>query len=694
MRRPSKRLRLRRSADATSDLASNPVPGGSSGPVDKADTGLLGVAAAGVEVQPRKMRVGDGWAATLAVVGYPAQVGAGWLDPLTAWPGRLDVTVHIDPVPAPVAAARLRRQLARLESARRITASRGQLPDPGIDAAVADAEDMAGELARGEGRLFQVGLYLTVHADTEDDLDADVAAVRGIAASLLLDCVPTSWRALQGWITTLPFGVDLLGIRRTLDTAALAAGFPFTAPELPAADPATPGAAPTGVLYGINAATGGLVLWDRWAADNHNTVILARSGAGKSYLAKLDILRNLHTGVHAAVVDPEDEYGRLADAVGGSTIRLGAPGVRLNPLDLTTISTASAGSAGARLARGRRSDELTRRALYCHTLISVLLGTGLDPAGRAALDRAIIAAYAAAGITSDPRTWRRRPPLLADVTAALANDRDPAGRELAARLEPFVTGSWAGLFDGPTTTPDPAEHLVVWSLRDLPDELKAAGTLLALDRIWTNIVSGSTTGRRRRLVVVDEAWTLMQSEHGARFLFRMAKASRKHWAGLTVITQDPADLLGTERGQAVTANAATQILLRHAPQAAPTVARAFNLTAGERAWLTAAPRGHGLLLGGGAGDRVVFEALASAEEDRLITTDPNQLDDPTDPAAHDAHADFDADLDRVGDAVDGGSFDDGSQDDSAFEDGSFNDEFGQPAVDDALRQESVGAHQV
>jgi type IV secretory pathway VirB4 component len=419
-------------------------------------------------------------------------------------------------------------------------------------------------------------------------------------------------------------------------------------------------------------ATGGLVVWDRWAADNYNTVILARSGAGKSYLAKLDLLRNLHTGVHAAVIDPEDEYGRLADAVGGSTIRLGAPGVRLNPLDLTTVATAGAGSAGAaRGPGGRRSDELTRRALFCHTLISVLLGTDLDPAGRAALDRAIITAYAAAGITSDPRTWRRRPPLLADVTTALANDRDPAGPELAARLEPFVTGSWAGLFDGPTTTADPAEHLVVWSLRELPDELKAAGTLLALDRIWTGITTSGTgssaragAGRRRRLVVVDEAWTLMQSEHGARFLFRMAKASRKHWAGLTVITQDPADLLGTDLGQAVVANAATQILLRHAPQAAPTVAKAFNLTAGERAWLTAASRGHGLLLGGGAGDRVVFEALASAEEDRLVTTDPTHLDDPTDPTVND----LDADLlggDGVGDARDGeGAFDDASYDGS------------------------------
>jgi type IV secretory pathway VirB4 component len=568
--------------------------------------GLLGVAAAGVEVGPRRLQVGAGWTATLAVVGYPAQVGPGWLEPLTAWPGRLDVAVHIDPIPTAVAAARLRRQLARLESTRRTTSDRGRLADPAVDTAAADAEDMAAGLARGDGRLFHIGLYLTVHADTEEQLDAEVAAVRAVASSLLLDVVPATWRALQGWITGLPVGVDLLGMGRTLDTAALAAGFPFTAPDLPARDPATPGAAPAGVLFGVNTASGGLVLWDRWACDNHNTLILAASGAGKSYLAKLDLLRNLHTGVTAAVIDPEDEYGRLAENVGGTAIRLGAPGARINPLDL---------------AGDRRRDALTRRALFLHTLIGVLLGPAVDPAARAALDRAITVAYAERGITADRRTWRRRPPLLADVTTALAAGPDPAGAVLAGHLAPYVTGSWAGLFDGPTTI-QPAGHLVVWSLRDLPDELRPAGTLLALDRIWTQVVSGP---RRRRLVVVDEAWTLMQSQHGARFLYRMAKAARKQWAGLTVVTQDPADLLGTDLGRAVAANCATQVMLRHAPQAARPVAAAFGLTAGERTWLQTALRGHGLLLGGGTGDRVVFHAIASTDEHDLVTTDPAEL---------------------------------------------------------------------
>ena len=253
----------------------------------------------------------------------PPRSAAGWLEPLTAYPGRLDVTLHIEPIPAAVAAARLRRQRARLESGRRAGASRGQLDDPDTEAAADDARELAYRLARGEGHLFRLGLYLTVHAATEDDLHAEVAAVRALAASLLLVTVPATFRSLQGWTTTLPAGTDALALRRTMDTAALAASFPFSSPDLPR-DPAAPDALP-GVLYGANTAGPGLVAWDRWAADNHNSVILAASGAGKSYLAKLEILRSLYQGTECWVIDPEDEYARLAGAVGGAYVHLGAP---------------------------------------------------------------------------------------------------------------------------------------------------------------------------------------------------------------------------------------------------------------------------------------------------------------------------------------------------------------------------------
>ena len=584
-----------------------------------------------VQIGARSLTVGAGVCRTFAVVGYPREVGPGWLEPLLAFPGRLDVAVHIDPVPSRLAADRLRRQLARLESSRRTDAGKGRLGDPELDAAAADARELAERLARGQGKLFRVGLYLSVHAAGGAELDAACENVRALTASLLMDLRPATFRALQGWVTTLPLGLDQLQTTRTMDTAALAAGFPFASADLALAGVTSSSSSSSsssgssgggGVLYGRNATTAGLVLWDRFAQDNHNAVILARSGAGKSYLAKLEVLRSLYAGIEVAVVDPENEYTRLAAAVGGTLIRLGEPGVRLNPFDLPRPNAGQ--PAG---------DALTRRALFVHTLIAVLLGAPLGPDTRAALDRGIIAAYTAVGITADPRTWARPAPLLADLIRALTDDdrddnpdddhdrsHDPAGAVLAAQLAPFTTGSYRALFDGPTSS-RPDGHLVVFSLRDLPDELKAAGTLLILDAIWRRVTDRSS--RRRRLVVVDEAWLLMRDPEGARFLFRMAKAARKHWAGLTVVTQDAADLLASELGQAVVANAATQILLRQAPQAIDAVAGAFRLSEGEKAFLLSARRGQGLLAGGT--DRVGFDVLASPDEDRLVTTDPAQL---------------------------------------------------------------------
>jgi type IV secretory pathway VirB4 component len=570
------------------------------------DAGLLGPES--VEVAARHVRIGDDYAASFAVAGYPAEVSAGWLEPLITYPGRLDITLHIEPVPAVIATDRLRRQRARLESARCREADRGRLDDPELDAAAADAAELAARLARGEGKLFRVGLYLTVHAPDLDQLAVECARVRALAASLLLDAKPASFRSLQGWVTTLPLGRDLLGMRRTFDTQALSAAFPFTSPDLPA-EP-TQATAPAGVLYGLNIASGGLVVWDRFACDNHNAVVLARSGAGKSYHTKLELLRSLYTGVQAAVIDPEDEYRRLAHAVGGAYLHLGAPGARLNPLDLPARAAGDA-------------DALTRRALFAHTLAAVLLGQPLDPASRAAVDRAVMAAYHRVGVTADPRTWQRPAPLLKDLAAALAADEDQVARTLAARLAPYTTGSYRGLFDGPTTV-RPEGHLVVFSLRDLPDELKAVGTLLTLDAVWRRVTDPAD--RRRRLVVVDEAWLLLRDGEGAKFLYRLAKSARKHWAGLTVVTQDAADVLGSDLGQAVVANAATQVLLRQAPQAIDTITEAFRLSAGEREFLLATNRGEGLLAAGT--HRVGFQVVASDIEHRLVTTDPGFLASP------------------------------------------------------------------
>ncbi|MBW0118803.1 MULTISPECIES: VirB4 family type IV secretion system protein [Pseudonocardia] len=568
-------------------------------------------------VGTRHLEIGDGeHVASLAVVGFPREVHPGWLDPLLTHPGRIDVAVHVEPVDPVTAASRLRSQLAKLESGRRSTAEHGRLHDPHVEAATEDAYDLSSRVARGEGRLFRVGLYLTVHAAGATELADEVAAVRALCASLLLDARHITFRALQGWVTTLPMGLDPVGMRRTFDTSALSAAFPFTSPDLPAPDPASAAVA-DGVLYGYNLGSQGLVHVDRFAAHmhNHNAVVLGRSGAGKSYLVKLELLRSLHRGVETVVIDPEDEYTRLSDAVGGTRIDLGAPGIRLNPFDLP-IHT---GPDGRRHAP---RDAFARRSLFLHTAVAVLLGERPDPSARAALDRAITATYTAAGIVADdPGTWTRPAPLLRDLRDTLADPDGPAAaRELADRLHPFVDGSFNRLFDGPTTT-RPEGHLVVFSLRDLPDELKATGTLLTLDAIWRHVTNPAL--RRPRLVVVDEAWLLMQDRAGAEFLFRMAKASRKHWAGLTVATQDTADVLGTDLGRAVVANAATQVLLRQSTQAIDEVTRVFDLSAGERQFLLSADRGQGLLSTGTT--RVAFQGVASELEDTLCTSSPAQL---------------------------------------------------------------------
>ncbi|MCF2531185.1 VirB4 family type IV secretion system protein [Yinghuangia soli] len=596
------RLIRRRAKGALKHLRANSQPFGTTGAFVP-DALVVGA---------RHLEVGSGVVATFAVTGYPREVHLGWLQPLLTYPGRVDVSLHIEPIDPVTAANHLKKQLARLEAGRRHSYEHGHLLDPNVEAATEDAYDLSARVARGEGKLFRAGLYVAVHAADKDALADEVATVKSLAASLLMDCKPTTYRALQGWLTCLPMGLDLIRMRRTFDTAALSAAFPFTSPDLPAPDPSS-AAAPTGVLYGYNLASQGLVHWDRFAQDNHNSVVLGRSGSGKSYLVKLELLRSLYRGVEVHVVDPEDEYARLAGAVGGTHVRLGSADVRLNPFELPIRTTPD----------GRRSasrDAFVRRSLFLHTFLAVLCNEQPTPTHRAALDRAIAETYRAVGITNDPRSWNRPAPLLADLEATLARSKAPLSGDLAARLHPYVHGAFADMFAGPTSC-RPEGNLVVFSLRDLPDELKSVGTLMVLDQVWRQVAE--TSERRPRLVVVDEAWLLMRQPAGAEFLFRMVKSSRKRWAGLTVATQDTADVLGTDLGRAVVANSATHVLLRQAPSAIDEVTQAFDLSDGERQFLLSAQQGQGLLSTGT--HRVAFEGIASAFEHDLITSDPAEL---------------------------------------------------------------------
>lgn len=546
-----------------------------------------------IEIEPIRMHVNDEYVASFAITGYPREVRPGWLSPLFTHNGSIDVAMHVEPMPSQVAAEQLRRQLARLESSRRVDASRGHLADPTVEVAALDAQELSNRLARGESRLFRIGLTIVVRALDGAGLDADIARIRAILASLLVDIRPTTFRQLEGWKSTLPLGLNEVGITRTFDTQALAATYPFTPSGF---------AQPGGVLYGRNVSSSGLVFLDRFAQDNHNSVILARSGAGKSYLAKLELLRSLYRGIDVIVVDPEDEYRRLCEAVDGVYLHLGADGVKLNPFDL-----------------GEGTDAYIERALFIHSLVSALVGSDLDAATKAVLDRSIVAAYARAGITSDPRTYRRKPPTLANLDVALRSEGD-VGSRLADQLAPYITGTHRHLFDGQTTAQSQS-HLVVYSLRDVPEELKAAATMVVLNQVWR--VVSNPSALRRRMVVVDEAWLVMRDRVGAKFLFRLAKSARKYWCGLTVVTQDAADLLGTELGRAIVSNAATQILLRQSPQAIDMLTEAFRLSEGERSFLLTAERGSGIIAA--SQQRVAFAAIASKTEHGLVTSSPAEL---------------------------------------------------------------------
>lgn len=563
-----------------------------------------------IRVGSRHLEVEGGVCQTLIVTGYPREVSAGWAEPLLTYPGQLDISFHLEPVPAPIAAARLRKRRTRLESAHRTSTAQGRVEDPHQVTAAMDAAEIADRIATGQGRLFRVAVYITVHAPTLDVLEADLQHVHALCASLLTDVVPATFRPLQGWISTLPLSTDALGMGRSMDTDAAATLLPFTSPELVA------DLGETTVVYGTNTHSSGLVAWDRFCGglDNHNSVILARSGAGKSYLAKLEVLRSLLVGVEVSVIDPEGEYLRLAEAVGGTVLRLGTEEERLNPF---TLPTAEADDQG-----------FTNRALFLHTLIGSMVGE-LSATEKAVLDRAIITAYAEAGITRDPTTWDRPAPVLADLAAALedaavetdtGDELSGAARQLADRLEPFVYGSHARLFDGPSTG-WVGGHLSVVSLKELPDEVRTVGVLIALDAIWHQVTAASKT--RPRMVVVDEAWLLLQDPAAARYLARLAKAGRKHWAGLTLITQDVGDVLDSELGRVVIANAATQVLLKQAPQNLDRVAETFHLSTGETHLVSTAPRGCALLVAGH--QRVGFHPLASPTEHQLITSDPAEL---------------------------------------------------------------------
>jgi len=563
------------------------------------------LAPASLVVGSHAVQVGEQWVRTYRATDYPAELPFGWIEQLMVHRGRVDVSLHITPTAPDQVAAHLQRQRGRMESSLRVDAKHGNISDPALQVAAHDAQALALELARGNSRVFKVGLYVSVRADSEEELNAECRKVCDAARGMLFQLQPATYKQQQGWLSTVPLGLDELGTRRSFTTEALAASFPFSSAELPTFE---------GVLYGRAWRTKGLVRWNRFAQLNYNEVILGASGGGKSYLTKLETLEWLLQGVTASVIDRESEWTRLTEAVGGIRIPLGQSGVRVNPFDI-----------GPQIP-GDDQGPLIRRALFIHTLVSALLRRELTSSVTAALDRAVVRTYDRAGITGDPATHRRQPPLLSDLVVALRDLATAPALQVADDLYPYTEGMFRGLFDGPTSIPPQTAPLVVWDMLRVPSQLRSVAHLLVMDRVSERFdVVQEQALEQRHLLVIEELWELMRDPAGAAFVDTFSRKARHRHIGVTAVTQQAADLLGSAQGRTVVDNADTQIVLRQSRQAIGEVAKHFDLSDGERRWLVGCKKGEGILIGGQ--DRVAFRSVAAPDVKALITTDPEEVAD-------------------------------------------------------------------
>ncbi len=559
------------------------------------------VAPPAIEVDFDTIKIGDRYFRTLFVAGYPRFVSANWLEPLISFNHTLDIAMYVYPTKSEEVLENLKRRVGEMEATIQSDMKRGRATEPSIQVALEDAVSLQQELAKGSQRFFQFALYITVPAKNLEDLNKTTKQVEAALAALLIITKRAILQMEEGFKTTLPMGRDRLVITRNMDTTSLATTFPFTTSELTANE---------GVLYGINEHNDSLVIFDRFTLENANTVVFGKSGSGKSYMVKLEIMRSLMFDTEVIVIDPESEYESLSHALGGEYIRFHfGSTTKINPFDLS-LFTQTKGAGG--------ESELNQKILSLHGFFRVVMGK-LTPTEDALLDRALILTYKQKGITPDPATQTREPPLMEDLYKALTGMEDPTARGLADRIEKFVKGSLVGIFDRQTNV-EIRNQLTVFSIRDLEDELRPIAMYLILDYIWTKIRRDA----KRRILIVDEAWYMMKYPDSGAFLNSIAKRARKYYLGLTTITQDVEDFLTVDLGKSIIQNSSVQILLKQSSAAIDKVADVFYLSEGEQHLLLSADIGEGLFFAGPA--HAAIRVISSPEEHALATTKPQELE--------------------------------------------------------------------
>lgn len=541
-----------------------------------------------IEVDFNHLKIDDKYYRTFYVVGYPRYVSANWLYSLITFDHPLYISMYIYPTESKSVLEDLKRKIAEMEATIENDIKAGKVVDPTVQVALDDALALQAELAKGAERFFQFGLYITVPADSLDELNEVSKQVDSVLASLLIIGKQATLEMEEGFKSTLPMFSDKLAVWRNMDTTSLATTFPFATASLTRNE---------GILYGLNQHDGSLIIFDRFTLENANSVILGKSGGGKSFFVKLESLRLLMMETDVLIIDPENEYQKLCESVGGEFVVFSSTSqYKINPFDLATV--------------GHEADELSNKILDLHSLMKVIMGD-LTPSQDALLDRALVLTYREKGITQDPETFKNEPPLLEDLYKTFMGMETPEAKELGDRLEKFVRGSASGIFNQQSNF-DIKNPFTVFGIRDLEENLRPVAMYIVLDYIWNRV----RREKKKRVLIIDEAWYLIKHKDSGAYVHAFAKRARKYQLGLTTITQDVEDFLATDEGKAIITNSSLQIILKQSTAAVEKITETFYLTGGEKHFLLSAGVGEGLFFAGHS--HVGFRVIASDEEKTII----------------------------------------------------------------------------
>jgi type IV secretory pathway VirB4 component len=554
------------------------------------------IAPSALEIQPKALNLGTVIVRSFFVISYPRFLNDNWLSPVINLDKVFDIAIHVTPLNTGEVMKHFQRKVAEVESQIMTREEKGLIRDPTLDVAYQDLEDLRDGLTQAQEKMFEVSLYITLYGKTNEEVDKAENEIKNILESKLVYVKPSLFQQDTGFLSTLPVGQDLLQIKNKLNTSPLSSFFPFVSFDL---------SSDKGILYGLNRHNGSLILFDRFSLENYNSIVFAKSGSGKSYFTKLEILRTLMFDTEVLIIDPEREYEFLAESVGGRYFDISLVGEHhINPFDLPHPTQDES-----------PSEVLRSNIVNLVGLFRVMLG-GLTPEEDAIIDQAITETYALKDINGDTDFTQLEPPLLSDFETVLSGIE--GSDSLLQRVSKYTKGTWAGFINQPSNV-DINKKLVCFSIRDMEDELKPVAMYLITHFIWNAV----RKNLRKRLLVVDEAWIMMKNDDTASFLFGLAKRGRKYYLGLATITQDVGDFLKSPYGLPIITNSSIQILLKQSPSSIDIVQKTFNLTNEEKFLLLESGVGEGIFFAGLK--HVALKVVASYTEDQIITSDPSQL---------------------------------------------------------------------